>query len=171
MLNFRRLATISTLVAAAAPLIAADAASASGIDLKAMDTSVSPCQNFYEYACGTWRKNNPIPADRSRWSRFDELQERNLGIEREILEKASQPSANRTAIEQQIGDYYASCMDEATINAKGIQPIQPLLDAIKKMETKKDLAAELVDLHHHGVRAFFSFFVSPDAKNANDQIA
>ena len=156
-----------------APLLPAaePASSSSGLDVKAMDTSVSPCQNFYEYACGTWRKNNPIPADRSRWSRFDELQERNLGIEREILEKASQPSANRTAIEQQIGDYYASCMDEATIDAKGIQPIQPLLDAIKKMETKKDLAAELVDLHHHGVRAFFSFFVSPDAKNANDQIA
>jgi len=149
----------------------AEPASASGIDLKAMDTSVSPCQNFYQYACGTWRKNNAIPADRSRWSRFDELQERNLGIERDILEKAAVASANRTPVEQKIGDFYASCMDEAAIAAKGIQPIAPLLERITKLSSKQDLASEIVRLHQQSVRAFFTFSVRPDAKNANDQIA
>src|ERR1039458_7253457 len=65
---------------ATAVLQAADAPSASGIDLKAMDTAASPCQNFYRYACGAWRKNNPVPPDQSRWARFNELAERNLAI-------------------------------------------------------------------------------------------
>src|ERR1700688_3082506 len=72
----------------------------SGLDLGAMDTNVSPCTNFYQYACGNWRAKNPIPPDQSRWARFNELAERNLRIEREILEKAAQPSPNRSAIDQ-----------------------------------------------------------------------
>jgi putative endopeptidase len=150
---------------------AADPPSSSGLDLKAMDTSVSACQNFYEYACGTWRKANPIPPDQSRWGRFNELRERNLAIERGILEKAAVPSPNRTPVEQKIGDFYAACMDEAAIDAKGVQPIVPLLDRIDKMASKQELANEVVRLHQQGVRVFFSFFVRPDAKNAKDQIA
>src|SRR5271155_1881033 len=71
----------------------------SGVDLGAMDTSVSPCTNFYQFACGTWRAQNPIPPDKSRWGRFDELTERNLGIERDILEKVAQPSGERSTID------------------------------------------------------------------------
>src|SRR5271165_3342357 len=150
---------------------AADPSSSSGLDLKAMDTSVNPCQNFYLYACGTWRKDNPMPADQSRWSRFSELVENNLKIERGILEQAAVPSASRTTVEQKIGDFYASCMDEAAIDAKGVQPILPILDAIDKISSKQDLANVVVRLHQQGVRAFFSFYVRADAKNANDQIA
>ena len=80
----------------------------SGLDLGAMDTNVSPCTNFYQYACGNWRLKNPIPPDQSRWGRFNELSERNLKIEREILEKAAAPSPNRSAIDQKIGDFYAA---------------------------------------------------------------
>ncbi len=150
---------------------AADPASTSGIDLKAMDTSVSPCQNFYLYACGTWRKDNPVPPDQSRWSRFNELLENNEKIERGILEKAAVPSANRTPVEQKIGDFYSSCMDETAIDARGVKPILPILEAIDKISTKQELANAVVRLHQQGVRAFFSFYVRSDAKNANDQIA
>ena len=76
----------------------------SGVDLKAMDTKMNPCQNFFQYACGAWRNANPIPPDQSRWNRFNELAEHNLKIEREILEKAAAPGANRSVIEQKIGD-------------------------------------------------------------------
>jgi endothelin-converting enzyme/putative endopeptidase len=107
------------LLAAALP--GADAPSASGVDLKAMDPSVNPCQNFYQYACGGWRKNNPVPADQSRWARFNELAERNLAIERGILEKAGN---------SQIGEFYAACMDEPAIEKKGVEPIEPLLKQI-----------------------------------------
>ncbi|MCU1259304.1 MAG: family peptidase [Bryobacterales bacterium] len=153
------------------PSVAAAQSSSSGIDLKAIDPGVSACDNFYQYACGTWRKNNPIPADRARWSRFAELQERNLAIEHEILEKAAVVSPARTAVEQKIGDYYASCMDQAAIDAKGVKPIEPMLTLITGASSKQELLNSVVRLHQQGVRVLFSFGVRPDAKNASNQIA
>jgi endothelin-converting enzyme/putative endopeptidase len=150
---------------------AADPNSASGLDLKAMNPGVNACQNFYQYACGVWRQNNPIPADRSRWSRFDELSEHNLGIEHEILDKLAASSAKRTPLEQQIGDFYAACMDEPAIEAQSVKPIAALLAAISQIPSKQDLAAQVVRLHQNGVRVLFSFAVRADAKNTNEQIA
>jgi putative endopeptidase len=160
-----------TVVSLALAAFAADPPSASGLDLKAMNPAVNTCQNFYQYACGAWRENNPIPADRSRWSRFDELQEHNLGIEHDILEKFAAPNTKRTPVEQEIGDFYASCLDEAAIEAKGVQPIASLLEAIDKMSSKQDLAATVVRLHQNGIRVLFNFNVRPDAKNTKEQIA
>jgi putative endopeptidase len=145
--------------------------SSSGIDLKAIDSGVSACENFYQYACGTWRQNNPIPPDRARWSRFSELQERNLAVERDILEKASVASPSRTPVEQKIGDFYASCMDEAAIEAKGVKPIEPVLALINKAASKQELLNTVVRLHQQGVRVLFNFGVRSDAKNASNQIA
>jgi putative endopeptidase len=153
------------------PLCYAAEPSASGIDRSAMDTSISPCRNFYQYACGSWRTHNPIPPDRARWSRFEEVLEHNLGVEHDILEKAAVPSANRSAIDQKIGDYYASCMDERAIEAKGVQPIAPALERIDKLASKSDIVKELARLHDENTRALFSFSVRPDAKNSNEQIA
>ncbi len=147
---------------AAACLPAADGPSASGVDLKAMDPSVNPCQNFYQYACGGWRKNNPIPPDQSRWARFNELAERNLAIERGILEKAGN---------SQIGEFYAACMDEPAIEKKGVEPIEPLLKQIDALSSRPELAGEIVRLHQSGVRALFSFRVSPDDKKSDQEIA
>jgi len=151
-----------TAALAAAALQGADAPSASGVDLKAMDTTVSPCQNFYQYACGAWRRNNPIPPDQSRWARFNELAERNLVIERGILEKAG---------DSQIGDFYAACMDEPAIERRGIEPIEPLLKQIDALSSKPELAAEMVRLHLSGVRALFNFYVRPDDKKSDEEIA
>jgi len=127
-----------------------------------MDTSVNPCQNFYQYACGTWRKDNPVPPDEARWGRFNELAERNLKIERDILEKTS----NR-----QLADYYAACMDEPAIEHRGIEPIAAMLKQVDAVASKHDLAQEVVRLHDAGVRVFFNLFVRPDAKNSNQELA
>src|SRR4030081_2086551 len=82
-----------------------------------LNKSADPCVDFYQFACGGWIKNNPIPADQSIWSRFGELAERNRAVLRGILENAAK-ATKRTANEQKIGDYYATCIDEDNINKK-----------------------------------------------------
>jgi endothelin-converting enzyme/putative endopeptidase len=142
-----------------------------GFDAKALDTSADPCVDFFQYACGTWMKNNPIPADRSRWGRFDALQERNLAILRNILEAASANNPQRDATDQKIGDFYAACMDEPAINRKGLAPLQPALDRIAALPDKSALVDEIARLHRLGVNALFRFGSEPDYRNSTQNIA
>src|ERR1035438_5444744 len=133
-----------------------------GVDLNAIDKTVSPCSNFYQYACGAWIKNNPRPADQAYWGRVDALSTQNMEIERGILEQAATPDPARSSARQKIGDYYAACMDEAAIERKGIEPLKPMLDQIDAMTSKDDLTAEVVRLHRAGIRVFFALFPQPD---------
>lgn len=143
----------------------------SGIDLGAMDTAVSPCTNFYEYSCGLWRAKNPMPPDRARWGRFDELAEHSLEVERNILEKAAQVTPGRSALDQKIGDFFAACMNEAAIESKGVTPIEPQLDEIDALRSKEQLAALLASLGKLGINGMFSFGSAPDFKDASRNIA
>ena len=140
-------------------------------DVNAMDKSVNPCDNFYEYACGNWVKNNPIPPDQASWGRFNELHEHNQLVLRGILEKYSPDDSKRSSNEQKIGDYYSSCMDESAINAKGTKPLQPTLDRIDGLKDKSQLPALMAYLQTNGVRALFSFGSEPDAKDSKMEIA
>ena len=135
-------------------------------DLGAIDRQANPCTDFYQYACGTWLKNNPIPADQSSWGRFSELDERNQMILRQILEKASAATAP-DANTQKIGDYYFSCMDETSINKKGLQPLQDELGRIRAIKNTRDLSAEIARLHRLGVDVIFNFSSGQDAKDSN----
>ena len=107
-------------------------------DINAIDKTVDPCVDFYQYACGTWRKNNPIPPDKARWGRFDQLFERNLYILRDLLGEAQAPGKH-SAIETMVGDYYGSCMDESMIEKKGAAPLMPALEKINGVKTNTDL--------------------------------
>jgi len=140
-------------------------------DLDAIDKTVDPCADFYRYACGNWMKNNPIPSDQSSWSRFDELFQNNQFILRDILEKAAAGGAARDADTQKIGDFYNSCMDESTIEKKGLTSIKPQLDKIAALKNKSELPAFLADMHKDGFRSFFEFGSQPDFKNAQMMIA
>src|SRR6476469_1326998 len=111
----------------------------SGVDLKAIDKTVDPCQDFFHYACGGWLKANPIPARYPRWSRFDELRNRNQEILRQILEDSAK-NQGRSAIDQKIGAFYQACMDEAAIEKAGYDPISPGLARIAGLKDKAQLA-------------------------------
>lgn len=169
-MNFKAL--VSVLLASAGCVYSQDLpASTAGFDLHALDSSVSPCADFYQYSCGTWLKNNPIPADQSSWGRFSELAERNRAILRNILEKAAVESAPavRNPIDKQIGDYYASCMDEAAIEKKGAGPLKAELDRIAAMQ-RLDLVPEIARLHALGVDVFFNFSSGQDFKDSTEVI-
>ncbi len=136
-----------------------------------LDKTIDPCNDFYAYACSKWSKQNPIPADRSSWGRFNELAQRGEYIVRDILEKAAVEKAGRSANEQKIGDYYATCMDEAAIEKAGTKPLQNDLASIAALNSKDDLPKELVRLHREGNDALFGFDSGSDFKNANEIIA
>jgi endothelin-converting enzyme/putative endopeptidase len=158
---------IQKLSLLALSLGAATAFAQAGFDVTAIDRSVSPCQNFYQFACGNWLKNNPIPSDRSTWGRFNELQERNLRILQDILEtEAAKPGASNKS-----GRYYKACMDEAAINRLGTRPIKPLLEAIDDLKSTRDLTGLLVRLHTSGIHALFHMGSEQDMKNAAEMIA
>ena len=140
-------------------------------DVTAINKSADPCVDFYQYACGSWLKNNPIPPDQSSWGRFNELHERNQKVLRGILDQQSADNASRSAVDQKIGDYYFSCMDEASIEAKGIAPLKPYMDNISGIKVKSDVPAVLAGLHKGGVNAFFQFDGEPDFKDSKVNIA
>ena len=144
------------------------AASTASVDLAALDRRADPCDDFYQFACGGWMAAHPVPADRSSWSRFDELQERNDETLRRILEAAA---ANPTADTRQIGDYYSSCMDEQGIDAAGITPLRAGLDAIASLPDVTALPSLLAKLHPIGVNAFFRFGSAPDFQDADVELA
>src|SRR6516165_74713 len=118
-------------------------------DLNAIDKSIDPCVDFYRYACGNWMKNNPVPPDKSRWGRFDELYDSNIYILRDLLVQTQQPGQH-SATEKMVGDFYASCMDEATIESKGTAPLKPQLARINNVNSRADLIKEVAYLHQNG---------------------
>jgi putative endopeptidase len=144
---------------------------ASGFSIDNIDKTVDPCVDFYQYACGNWLKKTEIPADRAAWASFTELDERNLGIERGILKKAAAAGASRDGIDQRIGDLYASCMDEKTVNEKGITPLKPELDRVAAAQDKAALIDELAHLYLVGAPSLFSFYSGADLHNADMVIA
>ncbi|MGZ7063685.1 MAG: M13 family metallopeptidase [Candidatus Angelobacter sp.] len=154
----------------AMPLAAQEGKTTSNSVVTALDKSADPCVDFYQFACGGWIKNNPIPADHPIWSRFGELAERNRTVLRGILEDSAK-ATKRSANEQKIGDYYASCLDEDSINKKGIAVLKPEFDRIAGLKDKAGLPALLAHLHGESIDALFNFYSGADFKNAKEVIA
>jgi putative endopeptidase len=117
-------------------------------DPNLVDQSLSACDDFYKYACNKWITANPIPADQVYWTTGSSLELWNENVLRETLEASSKNDPNRSAVQQKIGDYWAACMDESGIEATGLKPLQPELDRIAALKSKKELTLEIAHLHH-----------------------
>lgn len=143
------------------------------LDLSSMDRTADPCVDFYRYACGGWLKNNPIPPDQARWDVYSKLANENQRFLWGILEQASKPTPGRSAIETQIGDYFAACMDEASREKAGVAPLQPVLDAIAGLKSIQDIAAFLARAHaaNAGNQILFGFDSGQDFADSSRVIA
>jgi putative endopeptidase len=136
------------------------------IDLANINNSVKPTENFYEYANGSWLKNNPIPATESRWGSFSEVQEFNYKVLREILDDAAKKPGSKGGAKQKVGDFYASGMDTVMIEKNGIKPLVPYLERIDKIKNKEELLVEVAKFHTEGIGVMFTFFATQDDKNS-----
>ncbi|MFA6169332.1 MAG: M13 family metallopeptidase [Candidatus Margulisiibacteriota bacterium] len=131
------------------------------LDLNNLDTSVKPGADFYRYAIGNWQKNNPIPAEYSSWGSFVILGEENLITLREIMETGK----------GQVGDFYASGMDEKKIEKAGIKPLADELARIEAINDLKGLTLAVAHLHQYSADPLFHIFVGPDYANSDLNIA
>src|SRR5215470_5335038 len=115
-----------------------------------IDKALDPCNDFFEYACSKWLKANPIPPDQAGWGTLNVINIWNTSAVRNTLEEAAAASSPNP-VEKKVGDYYASCMDESTINNAGISPLQPALNRIDGLKSKDQLP-ELVAYIHQNIR-------------------
>jgi endothelin-converting enzyme/putative endopeptidase len=142
------------------------------LNLSAMDTTVDACVDFYQYACGGWQRQNPIPPDQSSWDVYRKLYEDNLNYLRSILEEAASSEPERDAVTRQIGDFYAACMDETTVEKRGLAPLESDLNAIAQLTSTKQLAPLVARLHMtYGGAVLFRHGSTQDPDDSNQQIA
>ena len=141
-----------------------------GLDLSAIDKTADPCTDFYQYACGNWIKDNPLPDDQIRWVRsFSLLQERNLYQLWQLLDAAAREPV--TPLQKQYGDYFAACMNVSLLESKSLQPFEPALKRISELQDTKGVAALMGDLAAAGDPApLFVLDVEPYPNDSSRQI-
>ncbi|MFM7028659.1 MAG: M13 family metallopeptidase [Chakrabartia sp.] len=162
------LATLGVSNAALAETVAPSAApqfGTWGIDLQGMDKSVKPGDDFYKFVNGTWDANTEIPADRSSWGGFGVLRDLSDQRTRAIIEDSAKQNAPKGSVAQKVGDFYASFMDEAGIEARGIEPVKPMLAKVDALQTRDDLARALAESARLGMGSPVEIGVELDLKD------
>ena len=133
--------------------------------------NAGPCEDFFEYANAEWLKGAKIPAEYPSWDSSMEIYERNMSLLKGIMEEAAgDASSPKGSIRRLVGDFYASGMDEATIEKAGASPLSSRFDSIAKVNTPKELAVQIAKLHLEGIDAAFDFEVNADDKASETTI-
>lgn len=144
-----------------------------GLEPKFMDRSADPCADFYQFSCGGWIKQNPIPPDQASWNVYSQLADENLRFLWGILEKASAAGASRSANEQKIGDLFGACMNEKAIEDAGTVPLDAGLSKIANLPRTDSLAPYIAEQHLDGIgrNTLFGFGSDQDFDNSSSVIA
>lgn len=172
-----RRSLFAVLLLCAAPAIAESPADALKypvapvFDAAAVDAKTDPCSDFFRHACGAWMDANPIPPDQASWWRSSRTDERTRAILATLLEEAARDKTPRTENRRKIGDFYASCLDEDAIDAKGLKPLAPAFADIAALRDKGGLAALTARLNKIGVWPLFAFGSTPDFEDASMVVA
>jgi putative endopeptidase len=175
-MRLKTLCVVAMLLAFVAPQLFAaignQDSNVHGFDPANLDRSCKPCDDFNKFANGGWVARNPIPAAYPRWGNFNKLDEQNQDKLHEILEEAAKNAkAAKGSNERKIGDFYASGMDTAKIEAEGIKPLADTFERIDKINDLPSLQAAIARLQSFGVRAPFAFGARQDFKNSTQVIA
>ena len=143
------------------------------IDPANMDLTVKPGDDFYQYASGTWIKNNPVPAKETRWGSFNALRDFNINAVKGLVEgAAADKSAPAGSVKRRVGDFYAAAMDSVTIEKLGYTPIKADLEKIKQLKDLQGILDHAAYLRTTGLASpMFSFYVGQDRKNVNKYMA
>lgn len=164
--------TSIALLLLAAPLSAQAPTLERGVFVEDIDKKADTCTNFFDYANGAWRAANPIPDSMQRWSRRWAAGEQTKEQIRALLDDESKRKDwPKASIDQQISDFYTSCMDQARVDALGTKPIRPLLNEIQAIRTPAGLQKVIADLHELQMYALFGVASTPDNHNPGYVIA
>jgi putative endopeptidase len=136
-----------------------------GLEASSLDRTADPCVDFYQFACGGWLQNHPIPPERPGWSRFAEVREKNHAALQALLEEAAK-GIGADAATKRLGDFYASCMDEAAIGKAGAAAVGPLVERVAKVKDPRSWLAALAELHRLGRWAVWRVTVAADLKDS-----
>ena len=143
-----------------------------GVEVGDLDRQAAPCTDFFQFANGTWRAKNPIPSYMPKWSRRWQAGENNKAALQQILEAAAKTKgAPKGSVEQQIGDFYAACIDEPRANALGTQPIAGALADIDAMKSRADLVPMIWRLQNDQIAVPFTFYSNSDKHEPTQVIA
>jgi len=145
-------------------------ASVDGITLTNMDTTVTPGNDFYQYADGGWIKSHPLKPEYSRYGTFDELAEKSQQRVKDLINEVSQKTNAQGSVAQKISDLYLVAMDSDRLNKEGASPVQPYLEKVKAFSNKSQLTPLLAELFRDGFSPFFRHSVDADDRNSSMNI-